>query len=86
MKRIITIILTVFALLMIASTLNQLKSENIPDSFIDEQSYCNSIDSLCYAYGYEIDADMYDLDNPESMENAAYNLLGDIFAEWKLNK
>lgn len=45
--------------------------------------YCREIDSLIYSYNMEIDADSYDIDNPASMEEAAYFLIGDRFYAWR---
>ena len=45
--------------------------------------YCNEIDSLCYANGYEIDADRVDILNDIEMEEEAYRLLGDKFYTWR---
>lgn len=47
------------------------------------EAYCNEIDSLCYAYGYEIDADRVDILNDVEMEEEAYRLLGDKFYTWR---
>lgn len=46
-------------------------------------SYCHEIDSLCYAQGYEIDADSIDIENEQQMEEEAYRLLGDYFYAWR---
>lgn len=47
------------------------------------EAYCNEIDSLCYAYGFEIDADRIDILNDVEMEEEAYRLLGDKFYTWR---
>lgn len=47
------------------------------------EAYCNEIDSLCYSYGFEIDADRIDILNDVEMEEEAYRLLGDKFYTWR---
>lgn len=52
--------------------------------FMAEEDYCREIDSLCFAHNAEIDADIYDICNPEQMEEAACKLLGDgFFYRWR---
>ena len=47
------------------------------------EAYCNEIDSLCYSYGFEIDADRIDILNDVEMEEEAYRILGDKFYTWR---
>ena len=47
--------------------------------YMAEDAYCREIDSLVFAHGAEIDADVVDIENPEQMEKAACKILGEAF-------
>lgn len=52
--------------------------------FMAEEAYCREIDSLVFAHDAEIDADIYDICNPEQMEKAACKILGEsFFYRWR---
>lgn len=92
---ILMILFVSFALLganMVAASENPYETDTIVYVFDAQEqmdmekyfeAYCNEIDSLCYSYGFEIDADRIDILNDVEMEEEAYRLLGDKFYTWR---